>query len=169
MPLAHHSVFSDQWRSPSALCSTLTIFGCLLFRGFFVTSLSGFIPIVAVLRGLFFTPRHFLPFFLHFLSLTLSPHFGAFVTQMQTGTPHPRPSSMPALTEFAVLASAVDVPVTRSLCYWLTSEPQSINWKLIYWIYFRQADARLKAHVKNSKHLSKPCWKVLLLTVSTRV
>ena len=56
MPLAHHSGFSDQWRSPSALCSTLTIFGCLLFRGFFVTSLSGFIPSVAVLRGLFLPP-----------------------------------------------------------------------------------------------------------------
>ena len=31
MPLAHHPGFSYLWRSPPALSSTLTTFGCLLF------------------------------------------------------------------------------------------------------------------------------------------
>ena len=64
MSPALHPGFSDPWRSPTALSSTLTTIDCLLF--FIYRECSGF-------EWAFFTHRRFLPY-------TPFQHFGTYLT-----------------------------------------------------------------------------------------
>ena len=102
MLAALHPRFSGPWRPPPWLLSI-----ALFFAGFSVTVLQ---------RALRFWVDIFYPqtFF------TLREHF---VTQMGAGTPNPRLSSVPALTELSLLAGAwtwtTHIVVARPLTYQL--------------------------------------------------
>ena len=58
MPPTFHFGFSDPWRSPPALSSTLATFYCFTLPGFSFTFYRG----RYVFEGVFFTHRRFLPF-----------------------------------------------------------------------------------------------------------
>ena len=145
LPPALHRGFSCPWRPPPALSSTLATFSYFTFAKFFRHS---FTVSATVLSG------YFLPTGVFYLALL--PHtLVHFVTQMQAGTLHLGSSSMPALTEFSLLADAwtwtTHVVDARPLIY------QLHQWATIY---------RVKIKLLNMFCLYKVIWKVYKNTLN---